>query len=189
MNSRSFWKSFAAGLVASVVCQSAASQSATAIALRDGTVYFEQPPRLLEAVTTQNTAYVWGATYYFTVRLPENAGEPLQQVTINQHDGIEYVRFKLEDTEAFEGTYRQKGAELNLAEVKSDRQTRSVAIAFSPPVPPGTTITIALYPRRNPESSGIYQFGVTAFPPGEKSHGQFLGFGRLHFYRYGDRAW
>lgn len=107
----------------------------------------------------------------------------------SKQDGIEYVRLKLEDTEAFEGTYRQKGVELNLAEVKSDRQTRSVAIAFSPPVPPGKTVTIALHPRRNPESGGIYQFGLTAFPPGEKSHGQFLGFGRLHFYGYGDRFW
>ena len=164
-------------------------RNAVAIQLRDGTVYFEQPPRLLEAVTTQNTAYVWGATYYFTVRLPENAGEPLQRVTINQHDGIEYIRLKLEDTEAFEGTYGQKGADVNLAEVKSDRENRSVAIAFSPPVTPGKTVTIALYPRRNPKSGGIYQFGVTAFPPGEKSHGQFLGFGRLHFYGYGDRIW
>lgn len=33
--------------------------------------------------------------------------------------------------------------------------------------------------------SGVYLFGVTAFPAGEKSHGQFIGFGRLHFYNDG----
>nr|WP_199755917.1 DUF2808 domain-containing protein [Chroococcidiopsis cubana] len=45
---------------------------------------------------------------------------------------------------------------------------------------PGTTVTVALRAKRNP-SGGIYLFGVTAFPTGEKSSGQFLGYGRLHF--------
>ena len=53
-------------------------------------------------------------------------------------------------------------------------------IAFDPPVSPGTTVTVALRAKRNP-SGGVYLFGVTAFPAGERSWGQFLGYGRLHF--------
>ncbi|MDZ4877634.1 MAG: hypothetical protein CLLPBCKN_007069 [Chroococcidiopsis cubana SAG 39.79] len=53
-------------------------------------------------------------------------------------------------------------------------------IAFDPPVSPGTTVTVALRAESNPDG-GIYLFGVTAFPAREKSSGQFLGYGRLHF--------
>jgi Protein of unknown function (DUF2808) len=60
-------------------------------------------------------------------------------------------------------------------------------VQFNPPVQPGRKVTIALSPQRNPAYSGVYLFGVTAFPTGEKSHGQFLGFGRLHFYDGGLR--
>ncbi len=49
-----------------------------AIQLQDGTVYFASPPRLVGAATTYNEVYVWGATYYFTLTLPENAGMPLK---------------------------------------------------------------------------------------------------------------
>ncbi|PLZ51845.1 hypothetical protein CBP15_14065, partial [Fischerella thermalis WC442] len=74
-----------------------------AVQLRDGTVYFVQPPSLEGAITTYKTTYAWGATYYFTINLPENAGEPLQKITINQHQGVDRVRFDLEDTVVFEG--------------------------------------------------------------------------------------
>ncbi|MBD2166870.1 DUF2808 domain-containing protein [Calothrix membranacea FACHB-236] len=158
------------------------SKPSPAVQLRDGTVYFVQPPRLVEAVTTYKEVYVWGATYYFTLNLPENAGEPLQRVTINQREGVDYVRFDLKDTSAFEGTRSSEGQKLGLKDATSERKTQTTTLVFDPPVPPGRSITIALKPRQNPSVSGVYLFGVTAFPPGEKSHGQFLGFGRLTFY-------
>lgn len=153
-----------------------------AIQLADGTVYFVQPPRLAEATTTFNGVNMWGATYYFTLTLPKTAGEPLQKVTINQREGGYNIRYDLEDTRAFVGTRRDKGAKLTLGEVTRNRETQTVSVTFDPPVPPGKIVTIGLRPVRNPMFSGIYLFGVTAFPIGEKSHGQFLGFGRLHFY-------
>jgi hypothetical protein len=160
-------------------------KSSPAIQLQDGTVYFVSPPRLVGAATTYNEVYVWGATYYFTLSLPENAGEPLQRVTINQREGLDYVRFDLKDSYAFEGTRSREGQKLELKDANSDRKTRTTTITFDPPVTPGKTITIALQPRYNPSVAGVYLFGVTAFPAGEKSHGQFLGFGRLHFYNRG----
>jgi hypothetical protein len=153
-----------------------------AIQLADGTVYFAQPPRLVEATTTFKGVNMWGATYYFTLSVPENAGEPLQRVTINQKEGGYDIRFDLEDSRSFVGTRWDKGSKLTLGEVTRNRETQTVSVTFAPPVPPGKTVTIGLRPVRNPMFSGIYLFGVTAFPVGEKSHGQFLGFGRLHFY-------
>lgn len=166
-----------------------------AIQLQDGTVYFAQPPRLVSAVTTYNDVYVWGATYYFTVSLPDNAGEPLQKLTINQREGVDYVRFRLKDSFAFEGNRSAKGQKLGLKDATSDasrqaasrlRKTQTLSLTFDPPVSPGKTITIGLKPVQNPTVAGVYLFGVTAFPAGEKSHGQFLGFGRLQFYRHGN---
>jgi Protein of unknown function (DUF2808) len=161
------------------------SKPSSAIQLQDGTVYFASPPRLVGASTTFNQVYVWGATYYFTLSLPENAGEPLQKITINQREGVDYIRFNLKESVAFEGTSSHEGQKLEVKDATSERKTQTVSITFDPPISPGKTITIALQPQQNPSVSGVYLFGVTAFPAGEKSHGQFLGFGRLHFYNHG----
>lgn len=160
-----------------------AAQLTQAIQLRDGTVYFAQPPDLVEATTTFKTVYVWSATYYFTISIPKKAGEPLQRVTITQREGrTDNIRYDLDDSRAFVGTRNRKGARLTLGEVTQERSTRTVSVAFDPPVTPGQTVTIGLRPVRNPSFSGVYLFGLTAFPSGEKSRGQFLGYGRLHFY-------
>lgn len=161
-----------------------ATQVTQAVQLRDGTVYFVQPPDLVDATTTYNNVNMWGATYYFTIDVPENAGEPLQRVTITQKEGGYDIRFDLEDSRAFVGTRSDKGERLTLGSVTRERETKTVSVTFSPPVTPGKTVTIGLRPVRNPMFAGVYLFGVTAFPPGEKSHGQFLGFGRLHFYNH-----
>lgn len=157
-----------------------------AVQLADGTIYFNHPPRLMSAITTRDTANAWNAKYYFTLTVPENAGEPLQDIAIAQHDGIDDIRFNLDKTEAFAGTYRDKQSPFNISQVTQNEETNAVSVRLDPPVPPGTTVTIALHALRNPRSSGIYQFGVTAFPAGDKIYGQFLGFGRLHFYRNGN---
>lgn len=93
------------------------TELAQAIQLRDGTVYFVQPPDLVEATTTFNSVNVWGATYYFTINVPENAGEPLQRVAITQREGTDNIRFDLEDSRAFVGTRSHKGARLTLGSI------------------------------------------------------------------------
>ncbi|MDZ8184193.1 MAG: DUF2808 domain-containing protein [Nostoc sp. ChiSLP02] len=154
---------------------------AQAVQLRDGLVYFVQPPRLVEATTTYKDVNVWGATYYFTINLPENAGESLGKVTIAQREGSENIRYDLDDTRAFVGTRDRKEAQLSLGPVTRERKTRTITVNFDPPVTPGQTVTIALRPVKNPSFSGVYLLGVTAFPVGENSHGQFLGYGRFQF--------
>jgi len=159
-----------------------ATQVTQAVQLRDGTVYFVQPPSLGQARTTYSSVNAPTATYYFTINVPENAGEPLQRVVFDQRQGTGRVRFDLKDTRAFLGTSFDKGTKIALGEVTRIPNTRTVSVALDPPVPPGRTFTIGLRPIRNPQFSGVYLFGVTAFPPGEKAHGQFLGFGRFTFY-------
>lgn len=168
---------------------SVAVDAATAVQLADGTVYFTQPPRLLEAMATQTAASAWGSRYYFTIQLPENSGEPLQKLAIFQHNGSDIVHYHLAATTATLGDDRDHGPQLTLAQVSQEsvpdyagRNKPALVVTFSPPVPPGEKVNIALHPKHNPQYPGVYLFGVTAFPPGDKVHPQFLGFGRLHFY-------
>jgi hypothetical protein len=173
---------FGITLAASASIWGLATPLTQAIQLADGIVSFEKPPNLISATTTYNTTYMWGATYYFTLELPANAGEPLQRVTIGQRQGVDDIRFDLEDTRAFEGTPRNKGEKLTLKAVTQDDQTKAISVTFDPPIQPGKTFTIGLRPIRNPSSGGAYIFGVTAFPAGEKPYGLYLGVGRLQFY-------
>jgi len=159
-----------------------------AVTLADGTVYFVQSPRLLKVTTTQSATYAWGATYYFTLDVPETAGEPLRRVTIAQREGVDVLRYDLADSQAFVGQPRGKRQAVSLGEVTADRKTRTVSVMFDPPIAPGQTVTVGLRPVRNPNIGGVYLFGVTAFPEGEQTHGQFLGYGRLQFYEARD-AW
>jgi hypothetical protein len=65
--------------------------------------YFTKSPRLLNAVTTFNSVNVRYATYYFTIELPEDAGNSIQKIIINQRQGGETINFRLEKTVAFVG--------------------------------------------------------------------------------------
>ena len=167
-------------LLCSTVTWGIQSQSLNAVQLADGTVYFVQPPSLDKAITTFRNPGV-PATYYFTLDLPATAGEPLQRVTFKQQQGLEDIRFNLRRSEAEAKAPSQPRQKLSLGEVTSDPKTHTVSVTFDPPVSPGRTVIIGLHPVGNPLFGGIYLFGVTAFPVGEKSHGQFLGYGRLQF--------
>ncbi|MDX2099215.1 MAG: DUF2808 domain-containing protein [Leptolyngbyaceae cyanobacterium bins.59] len=153
-----------------------------AVQFRDGTVHFVQPPRLLSASTTQKSAYAWGATHFFSLEVPANAGEPLQRVTIAPYQAPDSIYYLLRETEAFEGQGWQGGPLLTIREATQDPQTQAVTVVFDPPVPPGKMVTIGLRPRENPSIGSVYLFGITAYPAGEKAQGQFLGYGRIHFY-------
>lgn len=164
------------------------TQAIHAVEVR-GQTYFTHPPLLVDATTTYNTVAVSYPTYYFTLSIPEDAGEPLGEVVITQQDGetaSRLVRYDTEETRAFVGTTRDRGEEIAIAETQFDRDTQSVAVRFATPIPPGTIVTIGLEPTRNPRLSGVYLFGVTALPAGASPYRQFLGYGRLQFYDRSD---
>lgn len=174
-------------LIASLVV-GAIAPLAQAVRLADGTVHFVSPPRLDGASTTRSVEFVRGATYYFTLQIPDNAGEPLGRVLIQQRDGESNARriaFDAEETIAFIGTRRNRDESVAIAAATYDDATQSVSVTFATPVPAGTTVTVGLKPDRNPRTDGVYLFGVTAYPAGEPAYGQFLGYGRLHFYDRG----
>ena len=148
---------------------------------------FNHSPQLLDTVTTLSRIRVQGATYYFTVHLPMNVGESLQQLTLQQTQGLETIYFYLDDTIAFEGRPGNRDNELNIARVKRNLDNNTIAVIFDPPIPPGKTFTIAMKPKSNPEMSGNYQFAITAYPTGENPQGLYLGLGRLNFNQKGDR--
>ena len=155
-----------------------------AVQLQDGKTYFVQPPRLVSASSTFLTAMMTGVTYSFTLDLPENAGEALQQVTIVQASGSDRPDFSnLKQSQVWVGKTKKTGSKIPLSSITADAKTGRIAIVFDPPIPPGQTITLALAPIRNPSVQGTYLFGVTAFPAGSNPHGQFLGFGRFQIRR------
>ncbi|MCL6435819.1 MAG: DUF2808 domain-containing protein [Leptolyngbyaceae cyanobacterium HOT.MB2.61] len=176
------WSRLVAALAVSVSTFGVVNIPGQAVQLSDGTVAFTGAPRLEGASASQSAAYFWGSWYSFTITLPENAGEPLQKVAISQEDNVSYAHFDLRKTEAYEGTRRRSGRRLPIQDVTLDPNKRLITVLFDPPVSPGKTITIELYADRNPYAGGVYLYGVTAFPAGEKARGQFLGFGRIHIY-------
>ncbi|MEO0373888.1 MAG: DUF2808 domain-containing protein [Cyanobacteria bacterium P01_A01_bin.17] len=155
--------------------------AAQSLQLADGTISFAKVPQLLKASTPHIGAAFRGADYYFTFRIPEDAGEPLQQLTFAQRKGVEQVDFLLGPTRAYPSRRRKQSIAL-AATTNAQQQT---SVRFDEPILPGETITISLKAKRNPNLGGVYLFGVTAFPAGEKVQGQFLGYGRLHFFRAG----
>ncbi len=148
----------------------------------DGTVFFDAPPQLEKVRTTFNETQVRGATYYFTLTLPSQAGEPLGKIVIEQRSGIDDIPLRLDRTTAFVGTANDKQEPLRLADVAQSDNNRKITVQLQPPVTPGTTFTIGLKPRKNPRYDGVYLFGVTAFPAGETVDELYLGVRRLQFY-------
>lgn len=176
------WRALINTLLLSVSGFALISSSATAIELADGTTHFLNPPRLLGALSSEDGTYIWSATYYFTLKLPENAGEPLQKVIIVQEGGLGRPLFDAKNTEAFEGTRNNPGNRFQIKEVNLDPELPALTVLFDLPVPPGKTVTIRLYPVRNPDVGGIYLYGVKAFPSGAKPYGQYIGVGRIRIY-------
>jgi hypothetical protein len=159
-----------------------ATYHSNAVTLKDGTTYFLNPPQLVSSATSQTGTYIWGATYYFTLRLPSNAGESLQRLLIEQETGIGQPEFNARYTEVFEGDRNNLGARVPLKQATIKPGSQSLSLIFAQPVPPGKMITVRLYPVRNPNAAGSYLYGITAFPVGEKPFGQFIGFGHIRIY-------
>lgn len=150
----------------------------------DGTVSFESGIRLVNTSATFTGVRVRQAKYYFDLELPEDLGEPLGKVEIQQRTGGEEIEFRPERTEAYIGDRRNKVEQLQAIAIR-DEATEKITIKFTQPVAPGSKVTISLKPRSNPDYGGVYLFGVTAFPEGEKARGMYLGPGRLHFFNNG----
>ena len=149
---------------------------------------FVKSPKLVGSHTTFNGIRVRQAIYYFNLEIPDDAGASLQQVSFAQREGTEQIKFHLDKTRAFQGNHRRKQEPITLADVTQDDSTNMINVTFATPIQPGSKITIGLKPRRNPDFSGFYLFGVTAFPTGEDATGLYLGVARFYFEDGGDNG-
>lgn len=169
-------RSIMAGIVAIAASLFNLRLSAQAVQLADGSTSFVEMPNLVAAESSQAASSI-SATYSFTIHVPDNAGEPLQAIQISQGGNVEMVRFGA--IHAYAGD-RSEGIPLGLASVGGDSSTQSTVVAFDPPIQPGRTVTVTI-DTQTPPDGGVYEYGVTAYPAGDKSIGQFLGFGRFSF--------
>lgn len=152
----------------------------TAIQFPDGRIAFDSPPRLIKAESNYPQPNM-PSTYYFTLDIPANAGEPLKAVKIVQRENLETIDYKDNATRVFQGNRQERGTQVPLVSIGGPTKPGMITVVFDSPVEPGETVTVALKAKRNPTYGGIYQFGVTAYPAGEKSIGQFLGYTRVEF--------
>jgi hypothetical protein len=152
--------------------------SAAAVRFADGTVQFAGVPSLGKVTTTDNQAYAWSATYLFTLQVPADASEPLGRVTLQQTEGVDEIEFNLKRTYAYLNGDRKQTTSVETLQPKPD----TLELSFTPPIPPGSTVTLGLRPYTNPRTGGVYLFGVTTAPAGEKVRSQYIGTGRLQFY-------
>jgi hypothetical protein len=148
--------------------------------------YFTKSPRLTEAMTTFSMVRAWNSTYYFTIQIPENAGNDLKTVTIKQREGFDFINFYLDKTVAFQGTHNRKKTSIPIESITQDTESHLITIQLKDPVSPNSVFTVGLKPKQNPDTPGVYLFGVTVYPMGENPSGLYLGVGRLQFYQGGN---
>lgn len=156
------------GLLGSLAIAPLSAPVAQSIQLTDGSIFFTQIPRLPGASTTVNSTAYFGADYRFYLEIPEDAGEPLQQVVFAQTSGVDPISFLHPQTRAYRNRDRRDSISVGDSFTDDDGM---VVVRFDPPVQPGQLVTISLRSRRNPIVSGVYQFGVTASPPVPRPRG------------------
>jgi Protein of unknown function (DUF2808) len=155
---------------------------ARAIQVGDGTRYFNRVP-----VLVSNQAYerIFNASsrYAFVISLPADAGEALGRIDIDLGDfGSDYSvdtgRTTVHDLE----DQRIAVKKTTVLPPRTPSENPVVSIELAEPLQPGKTAVIYLRIALTPRIGGVQMLGVTAFPAGEKVHGQFLGFGRVNLW-------
>lgn len=158
---------------------------ARALELNDAT-YFRRPPWKVDLISYYTNVWDPNAVYYFTVELVPDAGASLGGMAIQQTRGADWqFPFAVERTHAFLGRPRRRGATVPVS-ASFDQKQRRFTLTFPEPVPPGSTVTVALKPWYNPSQSDTYMFQVTAFPAGPNPSPTPLGFGTLRIYGWSD---
>jgi Protein of unknown function (DUF2808) len=117
--------------------------------------------------------------YEFTLTIPQDAGAPLQAVTISQAVNVAKIQFAPAQSQAV-----ANGATVLISQI-GGVTSDDLTISFERPIQPGSTVTISLLGDRNPGVGGIYLLGVTAYPVGDSTHGLFLGYGRVTLFSQG----
>lgn len=146
--------------------------------------FFRSSPRLTRSVTTFSFADVI-STYIFEIEIPQNAGNNLQKIIINQQKNTETITFFPDKTKVFILNQNQKPLDVNSI-LNVNNNQNEIIINLSQPANPGDKIRLAIK-AKNPLYGGIYQFGITVYPEGNNPQSLYLGIARFHFNMRGDR--
>jgi hypothetical protein len=158
--------------------------SLQAVQFADGTTQFNSPPRLVDFYTTRDDVNNRNATYYVTVNLLPEAGEPLKTLTVSLTEGrFTRLGYHTDETEVFQGTARDRQSAIPVESVTYTDDTQTLTIQLLEGAQPGQMLTFALHPVRNPTSEGVYLFEVRAASAGDKPVFQRVGTGRLSIFR------
>ncbi len=146
--------------------------------------FFRSSPRLIRSTSTFTLPDVI-STYIFDIEIPENAGNNLQQIVINQQVNLETVDFLPDKTRAFLLNQGNKSLDVNSTLNVTNNQN-GIIIDLLQPAKPGDKLRLAIR-AKNPLYGGIYQFGVTVYPQGNNPKSLYLGIARFHFDMRGGR--
>jgi hypothetical protein len=143
-----------------------------AVSLDLQSISFDHAPRLSRVEIANQKAY-------FTVTIPENAGEELAKLSFSDlaQEGTR-LPFNLEKTQVFLGT-QASGQSVKLGDAWVD-ETGVVWVEFAPTLAPGTTFTVVLEVGSN-APSGEREYGIAAYPESQNSVPAFVGDGTLTF--------
>jgi hypothetical protein len=171
------------GLGAALVLGGIPTNQSSAVQFADGTVAFEVPPQLAGFYATRNRVGDRHSTYYFTLAIPVDAGEPLETIEISLIEGrANRLRYHLDDTTLFSGDPSDRGDAIPLASATYDDDAQVMTIVLEEPAVPGQLVTLATHPVRNPRWEGVYLFEVVVAPAGDLNRPHRAGTARLQIY-------
>lgn len=154
--------------------------STVASRLPSGRVVFDRAPELVEASVLEVGAGV-EPQVRLVVDLPANQGEPLEALVIRVREPDASVIFDTSATVAYTGKFAAEYARVPLANVGGiSMDPHEVLVVFATPVEPGNRVAVVLT-NKNSQITGLYEFGVTAYPAGDSPVGQFLGYESIEF--------
>jgi hypothetical protein len=175
---------FGIALLGGLVVTASLTKPIAASEVNPSTAMRVEAPRLLK-LSAVHLEPAGVGTFYFTIDVPLSYGKSLEAIRISQIPGGDrLISFDANQSKVVLGQRIARNSEtipLSAIGGPEDEKTGALTLAFAQPVRPGTTFTVAVEAERNPIYGGIYQFGVTAYPVGEGTTGQYLGTGRVTF--------
>lgn len=153
-------------------------EASLAVKFADGRTAFEAAPRIVGTFSPHTTRNA-ETTYYFTLYVPENAGESLKALRIEQLPNVETRVLRDNTLKAFQGTPLARADNVPLAAIGGPDDPGEISIVFEQPIQPGQTVTVGIEPNRNPRTENFYQYSLTAFPDGSMGIGLPLGITRI----------
>jgi hypothetical protein len=155
--------------------------AARALELR-GSSYFTRPPWKADLRTYYSNVGEGGVEHYLTIDLSPQAGASLARLSLRQIRGADGgFLARMDRARAFVGRPRREGTPVPV-QVRFDADGGLLLLDFPQPVPPGTTVTVALRAWRNPWVSDTYLFQVLAWPAGPDPVASPVGVGTLRIY-------